>query len=436
VKYELEKARCEGQVVVHQDPADPEKNRGVDILGNTLLIDHTRDGSVMTVTGTDDRPGEVHHEGTSIIGPTVVVDQLHNVVRVAGRGALQMPSGNDLNGGPLREPQTVTIHWRDRMEFLGATKYAEFFGKVNAKQGESWVVCHRMNVSFDRPVYFTQTRRAAEAPKKPPAGGKDGPSIDKVFCYRAADEAEEDRGPVRFHQIERDAAGRVVKVQKLTAREMVVHAQAQDDPRGEKYQLVKAEGPGEMRTWQPGQKDLTAPPPAPGTPPAKKGDDTETKLTVVTFGGRMDLKDKNKIYQEAIFVADVRVTSVPADRPDVAVERHNLPPGTVVLTCADRLLVSQHRKPNAPAAVFMRADGNAFILSDEYEGWGEVVTYDGRVMNLQGTGNTQARIRSRFGDDTQDGQTIIYDRQSNTYRAIDSSGGTISSPPRKPAPKK
>ncbi|HUR55640.1 MAG TPA: hypothetical protein VMZ71_16000 [Gemmataceae bacterium] len=431
MKYELEKARCDGKVVVHQDPEDPEKPRGVDILGATLIIDQTPKGGVMTVTGTDDRPGEVHYDSMSIIGPTVVIDQLRNSIKVTGRGAMQMPAGSDLNGAELAQPEVVTIHWRDKMEFFGATKYAEFFGKVSARQGESWVVCHTMHVTIDRPVYFNNTQARKPEPKKD-AKGKDNPSLETVSCLPGPDDVEEDRGAVTFKQVERDAAGKLAKVQQLEAKEIRMNAQARDQGRDEKYQLVVADGPGTLRTWQPGQKDAAAPGAPPATP---KADDTEMKLTIVTFGGRMFLKDKGKLYQEAQFMANVRVTSVPADSPEAKVERHNLPFGSVLLTCNDKLLVSSHKKGTAPPVQFMRAEGAAFILSDEYEGWGEVVTYDGRIMNLEGTGNTQARIKSRFKGTSQDGKTIVYDRVTNSYRATDSFGGTIDSNPAPPKKK-
>jgi hypothetical protein len=276
-------------------------------------------------------------------------------------------------------------------------------------------------------VYFNQLRKANELPEKD--GKKDNPNLDTVTCQPGPDDVLEDRGPVTFKQVERDAAGKLVKVQQLEAREIVLNAQAQDMGRGEKYQAVVADGPGVMRTWQPGQKDIAAPGAA-----APKVDDTEMKLTIVTFGGRMYLKDKGKLYQEAVFVSNVRVTSLPANSPDAKIERHNMPLGSVVLTCNDKLLVSSHKKGNNPPIQVMRADGNAFIQSDEYEGWGEVVVYNGTIMTLEGTGNTQARIRSRFEGTTQDGKTIVYDRRSDSYQATDSSGGVIVSPPKKKPP--
>src|SRR6185437_16403652 len=56
LKYELDKAHCEGGVKVHQDPAEQERDkRGTDIVGQVLVLDRQPDGSVMTVTGLDDR---------------------------------------------------------------------------------------------------------------------------------------------------------------------------------------------------------------------------------------------------------------------------------------------------------------------------------------------------------------------------------------------
>ena len=466
VRYEIEKARCEDHVVVHQDPADPDKPRGVDILGQTLLVDHTPDGSVMTVTGPDQAPGQVHHEGMSIVGPKIVIDQLHNLTVVEGRGALSMPAGSDLSGGELKQPEVLNVHWRDGMTFSGAKKTADFLGKVTAEQGESWVQCHRMVVILDRPVSFNQFRKSGDppAPKKagpvppvtpmnpaaPKPAESDSPKVEIVRCYPADDDAREDRdsATVRFHQTERDPKTRaILKTQFLNAKELEMSAQAQDDDgRGEKYQRVIATGPGVVRIWQPGQKDLAAGPQPmanatkpnankPASNPAKANpeDDTEMKLTVVTFHTRMTVKDKAKIYQEAVFLDNVEAINVPADRPNLAVDRHRLPPGSMRLNCADRLIVASHKQGDNPATQSMRADGNAYIRSDEYDGWGETITYDGKLVTLYGGKNILARIQSRFKNDGASGKVIVYDRLKNGYESQGSFDTTIQ-PAAKPTP--
>ncbi len=444
LKYEMEKARCEGQVVVHQDPEDPEQPRGTDILGSTLLIDSSPRGSVLTVTGSDKEPGQVHHENLSILGPKVVIDQLHNLTTVDGRGSLSMPSGTDFAGTNLKKAEIMIVHWRDSMSFNGSTKTAEFIGKVAASQGESWVVCHTLQVFLDREVYFNQMTK----PTRPPgtvAGNvkpkglkgneKESAKVEKVYCYPAPDDAvDEPRGSntVTFNQVERDETGKIVKTQQLTARELAVFAQAQDDGRGDPYQKIVAQGPGTVRMWQPGQKDMTGPEAQPmGNAPAKPAE-MEMKLTIVTFSGQMTTKDKGKVYQEATFRDNIQVISAPAASPSAVIERHKLPLRSVVLTCANQLVVSTHKRDKAPPLQRMDAMGNAFIRSDEYDGWGELITYDGQFVILEANGTSLARILSRFQNSENSGKRIIYDRSKNSYKVDGSDGGTFQSNPAGP----
>ena len=451
VKYQLDKAHCEDNVVVHQDPTDPSKPRGVDILGRLLLIDGSVDGSVMTVFGWPNRPGEVHQEEMSLIGPKVVLDQVHNASSVEGRGALTMPTNSDLAGGELAQAEVVVIHWRDSMSFKGAQRSAEFVGKVSARQGESWVLCHTMHVVFDRPVYFNQTQKRA-APQPKGAAADDKPKIDTVYCYPAAADSADDKQEltVTYNQVEFDKTGKTIKSQRLTAQELKMEAQARDTAGGEPYQCVKAFGPGVLRIWQAGDKDPSGPAPAankPGQPapmppmpkppagqpmaPVQPGakpppDEQEMKLTVVTFSGNMTAIDKAKVFQKATFENNVTAISVPADSPNVEVERHRLPPRALLLTCDKELVVWTHKKGNAPPVQRMDAFGNAYLRSDDYDGWGETISHDGKLVLLTGSEAIPARIMERFntGND-RSGKKIRYNRADGSYSVIEGFGGTL-----------
>jgi hypothetical protein len=489
VKYQLDRARCEDNVKVHQEPTDPTKARGVDIFGRLLLIDGSPDGNIMTVFGWPTRAGEVHQEEMSLIGPEIKLDQVHNTAYVKGRGALTMPTNSDLAGGELAQPEVVVIHWRDSMDFKGALRSAEFVGKVSAQQGESWVLCSTMHVKFDRPVYFNQAQRSAapppkaatakgpnpKDPKNPNAKGApddDKPKIDTVFCYPAAGDAADDPREllVVYNQVEFDKTGKMIKSQQLTAQELRMFAQAQDPGGGEKYQRVEADGPGVLRIWQMGDKDAGpganngnksaqpgqparptgqpmgpqpgAPkqPGAPGQPgaPAKPGekpgekpadDDQEMKLTVIDFTGSMVAIDKAKLYQQANFKGRVQVINIPSDSPLLEVQRHKLPPRAQLLNCNKELIVWSHKKPNAPTAQRMDAYGNAYIRTDEYDGWGEVITHDGQVVIMTGSEAVPARIMNRFNrGNEQAGKKIIYDRANGRVQVIESLGGTLGAP--------
>lgn len=444
LKYQLEHAHCEGMVSVHQAPDSPTKPRGTDILGSKMLIDSTFDGSILTVFGWDNRPAEVHNESTSLIGPKVVVDQLHNLAVIEGRGSVAMATASDLSGTELKQPEVVVIQFRDRMTFKGAQKTADFFGKVNASQGASWVTCHTMQVIFDRPIYFSQANRPASpgATVKSTAGSatEDKAKVDRISCYPApADQADSPQERlVSFLQVDRDPdSGKPIRRQQLVARELTLHAQVREEGAAEPYKMLFAYGPGEVRTWQPGTKDdgpaapvgMAAPPP-----------ETEMKLTIVSFSGRMIAKDKGKLYQDATFYDNIQVINVPTDNPDLAFDRNRLPPRAVLLNCTEKLIVWSHKKPNAPSVQHLEAYGNAYLQNEEYDGWGEVVTHTGKqIIFDDGTGYDRrianpipARIKSRFKSDDNSGRRIIYDRETNHYQVIDAVGGTITSSPNSP----
>jgi hypothetical protein len=469
-KYHLRSALCEGSdtaknaplPLAHQDPTDPAKPRGLDIFGATLHLDQTPDGGVLTVTGEAGRPGEVHHEGMSVLGPKVVIDQLHNRLTVEGSGSLAMPAGSTLSGAeppPPPRPQAgrapaevpppppVVVHWRDEMKFEGAAKWAEFVGRVKATQGETFVVCHTLQVQFDKPVAFNPSRPAA-APAGKGGGPRNDAKIEKVMCYPAPEDSPDEPRTARnveYTEATRDPAGRLVKWQYIKARELEMTARAVESAGKEPYNQVIGTGPGVVRIWQYGEKDVTRAPgprpasgaagPRPTTPGARPPapPEGEMKLTVVTFTGRMTAKDKGKLYQEAVFQSDQRgggpieVVHAPAADPGVEVSPANPPPGTVRLTCADRLVVATHRPENAPVAQRMDAYGNVFIRSDEYDGWGETVNSDGRYVTLTAGGTARARINHRFNGSNNSGHKIVYDRVTGDFRVDGSTGATFQS---------
>ena len=126
------------------------------------------------------------------------------------------------------------------------------------------------------------------------------------------------------------------------------------------------------------------------------------------------------------FEKTIEVISVPADSPTVAVERYRLPPRAVLLTCTKDLVVWSHKKGNAPPVQRMDATGNAYLRSDDYDGWGEVISNDGKLIVLTGSEAIPARIMERFNaGNEQAGKKIIYDRGTGSYKVIDSSGGTL-----------
>lgn len=424
-KYELDKARCEGKVEVHQDPSEPgPEKRGLDVRGATLLVDHTPDGSVLTVTGLDEAsPGEVHHDGMSMVGAKIVLNQLSNTADVEGRGSLVLPATSNLAGGELKQSTPVVIHWRDFMKFKGADRWAEFQGKVTAKQNDSYVICHIMQVRTDKPVDFS--RRA-----KP--GTKNDARIESVRCYPAPEDLRDepkDAYWVTYEDSAYDDAGRPIKRQRLTARELELTARALEPGGRDPHQRVVANGPGTIRILQAGLKDEAAPDTKASTaPPPPSASDL--KLTVVYFAGRMIARDFGSVYQDATFQDSTDLLHLPAENLDAAPDRNKLPAGSMRLTCAERLVVSSHKKPGQAALQRLDGFGDARIRSDQYDGWGESVSSDGPTVTLRGGENTLARIFSRTDATRQSGEVLIYNRTTGKFSTTGSAGGTFQSGPK------
>jgi hypothetical protein len=161
----------------------------------------------------------------------------------------------------------------------------------------------------------------------------------------------------------------------------------------------------------------------------------EMKLTIVNFSDRMIAKDKGDRYKEATFRDEVQVIHVPTDDPNLEVKRNQLPPRAVLLTCSNKLVVWTRKVDNGPAHQSMHAYGNAYLQNEEYEGWGEVIQSEGRLVRLFGMKDNLARIRSRFGGTEQPGEMITYDRATDHYRVDGSIGGTLTTPGGKQTPK-
>lgn len=106
---------------------------------------------------------------------------------------------------------------------------------------------------------------------------------------------------------------------------------------------------------------------------------------------------------------------VPADHIDAAPDRNKLPAGSMRLQCAERLVVSSHKKPGQPTVQRLDGYGNAYIRSDQYDGWGESVSSDGPLVTLRGGMSTLALITNRYDNTRTSGQVLVYNRVTGAF---------------------
>lgn len=454
VRYEIDTARCEGRVLAHQDAAEPGKPTALHVVGETLNIDHLPAGHAMKVIGTTEKLAFVQFEDTIITGPDVDINQPSNMVVVKGRGQLRMPSSTDLAGTPLEEKSEIQIDWQRGMTFKGELRSAEFIGQVQAVQlpperkavtgkvpvsaadwQRSYVICHRLSVLFDRPIYFNQMRQSPNAPTARAAEKKDESKIERVLCEPQPEE-DGDRGqarPANFVYFADETfdrrTGKHVKAQRITAKFLDVQVQ---DTRT----VIHATGPGETRNLQMGAKDMGQPAPATPTPvaatPTKKSEE-EMKLTVVRFAERLAIEDKKQIFQKAVFTSNIRVFHIPTDKLDLDVPEHLAPERSLVLKCTDTLTATTYQsKAGTEDRRTLEAVGDARVRTDDYDGVGHVIKYDGNLVILEAYGDGQATLYRRKNTgvgkerDYKSGNPLTYNTKTGQVSGAESSGGTFS----------
>ncbi len=473
LKYELESAICEDRVIAYQnpDPKDPAKPTvGLLIKCVKLNLDQSAAGSVMKCTGIDGVPAEVHFEGTSLYGPIVDIDQPNNTVRVDGAGLLVMASGADLNGKDLAKPADLKIVWAKEMRFYGARSKAEFLQSVNATQivppdapalangparivplksneqlpapkdlGEpnlyttrSTLQGHRLDLTFDKPIYFNQMKKKAPVPD-PKTGltvAEEKPKLKTAVTTPVPDDERAQyagKAPSRdvyFLEEVFDADNKYVSARRLRAKQI-------DFANRQKEQELFAAGEGELRILQFEKNEDEAQPvaAAPNQRVAKKPESGEMKLTVVNFNKQMVAKDQGKLYQEAVFDKGATAFSIPTDNLNLQFEKHALPKGSVVLTCVDSLTVSssQSKKDTKPVQ-WMIANGNAEFRNDTYLGIGGRVTYNGQQFIFDGTPNrlaTLSKLQVGVGrSEYHQAEQLIY-KKDGTIKANKSAGATL-----------
>ncbi len=458
LKYEMERARCDDRVVVHQEPADPATTpRGLDVTGQTLNLTQGRAGSVMVVTGTPLTKAEVHFETTTIIGPHVTIDQPNNAVAVDGPGLLRMPSTTDLGGGdrPADRPTELEVTWSKDMRFEGANAHSEFRGAVKAVQtpdrgnfrpkgavvprpvgfrpgllpvatqtpatpadDPTWsrtaVFCHQMDVDFDRPVYFSQMRRQADDKDK-----KEAAKLRRAMCVPKPDDelgatpGPLDRTVVYLEETLDRKTRKLTRAQRIECKALEM---INDDARRE--QQFRASGEGELRILQAGSSDsgFVAVQPSGGAKPAPG----ETmKLTWVKFATRMDGLDQAKLFQSATFPDGARVWQTPTDDLNLVFEPSSPPPGTVSVICDAKLEVSSQKlKPGDPADQRMTATGSAEAESDDYRGAAPTIRFQRETVVFDGDEARQAALERRqrgVGGKTIDytrGKQVVYNTKT------------------------
>jgi len=393
-KNDLDRLLCQGTVLVKQEPETPEE-RGTDIRGDTLELDHHIDGNVLTVTGNH---AQVQLNKVFILGPTVKIDQTTNEVWVTGIGLMRMPSNSNFDGSKSAKTSEMTVNWEKSMLFNG--QVAEFKGSVRAEQDTGRLACQALTVTLDRKISLRENEKNTQTAK-----------MTNLVCDREA----------WLEDIKRDGQ-RIVAFKSLECPDFTL-----DNENEEEGSLANASGPGTVRMF--GHSDnnnFMAPPnapkpqPAPGAAPkqAAKTED-EPKLTYVRYQGKMTANNKKGI---AKFFDRVVVIHVPTTKPDLPINESHPPRGSMYVSCG-RLVVLRYQLRNGTFNQEMQAFDKVYITSEEFSGNASVVKYDENQEKviLEGTDGNLAvlnRVKNTGGErEVIEAKKITYYRRTGTFEA-------------------
>ncbi len=388
-RNELERVTCDGAVHVHQEPATPE-DKGIDIRGDSLTLNHFIEGSILVVTGSVAQLAVVQLNKMTIRGLEVNIDQKSNTAWVNGMGAMQMLTEKDFEGEKLREPTELTVYWQRTMFFEGQN--AVFEGRVQARQNNSTLLCEQLQAFLDRRVSFKEGEKRGQSA-----------SVQKMVCDKNVRIDEEKREGIKLVRKTRLASPSV-----LTNKE---------------DNILEASGPGVLHMLQLGEKDETL-----GGPRAQKNNaakEKELTLTRIMFRDKLYGNNQSRL---AIFYGAIDVVHVPTDNIDVPLDVDKPLPDMLHLQCERRLKVLSHRHSDGRTTQEMEAEHKVYVEAQEFWGRGEILKYDESKQQviLEGGERGVATLYRTKGPggvpDTFKARKITYNRRTNEIDAPDSTG--------------
>jgi lipopolysaccharide export system protein LptA len=400
-KNELREVVTEGTVHVHQDGSKPE-DKGVDIKGEMLRLQHDPSGDILDVYAGDPRDlAELQLGDLFLKGPKVRIDQQKNLAWVVGIGAMTMPSNTTFEGGkPSKPGTTVTVHWTRDMLFNG--KDADFHGGVVAYQDNASLKSQSLHVTLDKTVSLKEGQK-----------GGQGAKAERMVAH----------GKVYIVDSKRDEkTGELVQYQRLLG-----HQAATDTPEGRHI----VSGPGIVYQLAKGSADPVEKQPAPGgkTQPSTPPQEQVMYLTRVEFLDQMNSLEqktgpggqiKRRISK---FYGNVEVVRLPAESPDVAVDKDRPPKGGMymksqILTVRTKPLTKDKNTQE------LTAQRQVFFRTPEFYGTADEVVYDEAtdVVTFRGLGgNLTTLYRRKLGTPGRQyeeikGRTILYNRQRGEFK--------------------
>jgi hypothetical protein len=400
-KNDLQELVADGNVHVKQKGATP-TDKGVDIQGEALKLNHFVEGDILNVYGNPSEPAELQLGELFLVAPKVNINQKTNSAWAEGVGAMNMPSNTTFDGGKPTKPGTrIVVHWTRDMIFEQG-RDAEFHGGVVAYQDDATLQCKTLQVALDRPVSFKEGQKEGEQAK-----------VEKIIAHGEVRVYEEAKDPV---------SGKFISSRHLFCTQLAVN---------NKDNIFVASGPGQAATLQFGETQAIGPnaggnAPKQAAAPAKQ---PELQLTRINFQERMhSTVFPNTTTRQTTFTGKVNVLHLPADRLDATVDGTKLPKDAMILQC-DQLKVLQRQLANNKTTQTTEASRNVSCWTIDIFGRAEVLTFDEStdIVTFKGSPGNPAQVYQKIGSGGSEpreskAETILYNRKTGLVSGAGSSG--------------
>ena len=109
--------------------------------------------AAVTVTG---GPARFEGRGLGLSGSNINLNRGTNRLWIDGAGRMELPLDRDLEGRPLRHPESLHVEWKHAMEFDGRT--AQFEESVTAATTHQYLRTELLEVQMQRPIRFAESK--------------------------------------------------------------------------------------------------------------------------------------------------------------------------------------------------------------------------------------------------------------------------------------
>ncbi len=217
---ELDDLSIDGHVVLNETQTPQPGERPMIIRGEQLQVLKAQSpGMSMSIAG---QPGFVDARGLTLEGQTIRMNREQNRLWIDGAGRMVLPIDRDSEGRPLKQPTSLAITWKERMQFDGLT--ARYDRDVLAQTDERMLRTEMLAVTMAQRVDFA----APQAQQRP--------QVEWVVCQGGAN--------LENRTI---ALGQVVSVDRLQLRDLTLQ---------QSTGAISGNGPGVMTSWRHGGANL------------------------------------------------------------------------------------------------------------------------------------------------------------------------------------